>query len=185
MILTDNDIRARISSGHISITPFNSEQLGSNSYDLCLSAHLLEYTDEILDVAKMNNYRRYTIPIEGIVLQPGKLYLGSTVEHTRSFDVVPLLEGKSSLGRLGLTIHVTAGFGDAGFEGHWTLEMTVAHPLRIYAGMPIGQIYYILPLGSFSKPYNTKSDAKYRNQGYMPEPSQMWRHFAKSLSSTL
>jgi len=83
-----------------------------------------------------------TIPDEGLLLEPGKLYLGRTNEFTRTENLVPMLEGRSSIGRLGLYVHVTAGFGDVGFAGFWTLEMHCVHPIRVYANVEICQIFY-------------------------------------------
>ena len=81
-------------------------------------------------------------PPEGLVLSPNQLYLGRTVERTETHNLVPMIEGRSSIGRLGLFVHVTAGFGDVGFCGYWTLEMFAVQPIRIYAGVPICQIFY-------------------------------------------
>lgn len=184
MILTDRDILQRMRAGFIQITPFKQERLGSNSYDLTLGETLLVYTDEVLDAAKNNAYKTFTIPEDGFILYPGELYLGATAEHTISRHVVPLIEGKSSVGRLGISIHITAGFGDIAFEGHWTLEITVTKPIRIYAHMPIAQIYYILPLGEVNVSYNNKKDAKYNKQGPVPVPSLMWKNFPVSVPAT-
>jgi dCTP deaminase len=93
-------------------------------------------------MAKPNRVRRIEIPPEGIVLSPNQLYLGRTVERTVTHNLVPQIEGRSSIGRLGLFVHVTAGFGDVGFAGFWTLEMFAVQPVRIYAGVPICQIFY-------------------------------------------
>lgn len=184
MILTDQDILQRMRAGHIQITPFNPDRLGSNSYDLSLGEKLIVYTDTILDVAKSNQYEIFSIPREGIILQPGELYLGSTVEYTRSYGLVPQLEGKSSLARLGMSVHLTAGFGDIGFEGHWTLEVTVVKPVRIYAHMPVAQIYYMLPLSNVNRSYANKIDAKYSKQGADPVPSLMWKNFPLKVPAT-
>src|SRR5438045_9073483 len=89
-----------------------------------------------------HRFRRYIIPEDGLVLNPNQLYLGLTVERTETRNYVPMLEGRSSVGRLGLFVHVTAGFGDVGFSGFWTLEMHCIHPIRIYPGVSICQIFY-------------------------------------------
>jgi len=177
MILSDVDIRKEVKAGRIEITGFNEKSLGSNSYDLSLSEHLLIYDEETLDCRRENAIKRFTIPPGGLVLQPGELYLGSTVEKTTSRYHVPSIEGKSSIGRLGLSVHVTAGFGDLGFSGHWTLEMTVVKPLRIYARMPVAQVMFVLPLTDTQKSYARKGDAKYQNQAGVPMPSAMWKNF--------
>ena len=83
-----------------------------------------------------------SIPADGMVLKPDQLYLGRTTERTETHNLVPMIEGRSSIGRLGLFVHVTAGFGDVGFCGYWTLEMFAVQPVRIYPGVPICQIFY-------------------------------------------
>ena len=93
-------------------------------------------------MAKPARYTRHRIPEGGVMLTPHRLYLARTVERTETRNLVPMLEGRSSVGRLGLFIHVTAGFGDVGFCGFWTLEMFCVQPVRIYAGVEIGQIFY-------------------------------------------
>jgi len=109
------------------------------------------YEEVVLDMRRANRVRRLTIPPEGLVLQPDQLYLGRTVERTETHNLVPMIEGRSSVGRLGLFVHVTAGFGDVGFCGYWTLEMFAVQPVRIYAGVAICQIFYHDIRGSFSE----------------------------------
>src|ERR1700722_18588415 len=141
MILSGNEIRARLNRD-IVIDPFDETQLNPNSYNLRLHNELLAYEEIVLDMRRPNRYRRHTIPPEGLVLDPNRLYLGRTLERTETHNLVPMLEGRSSIGRLGLFVHVTAGFGDVGFCGYWTLEMFAVQPVRIYAGVPICQIFY-------------------------------------------
>ena len=181
MLLTDDDILKHMKSGHIEIIPFNRDQLGSNSYDLCLSENLAVYDVVKLDCKEDHPITRFQIPEEGFELQPGELYLGSTVEYTATKQLAPFIEGKSSIGRLGITAHITAGVGDVGFRGHWTLEITVVKPVRVYAGMPIAQIQYFVLLGKCLVPYGLKKNAKYINQPGMPMPSQMFKNFQKEL----
>ena len=177
MILTDTEILKNIDSGNISIIPYNRDRLGTNSYDLSMSNILGVYTGMTLDVKEDNNFQIFPIPEEGFLLQPGELYIGSTVEYTDSGNLCPQIEGKSSLARLGMSIHITAGFGDIGFKGHWTLEITVVKPLRIYSGMLVAQIFFFKPFGEVSIPYNKKSNAKYCNENTIPMPSAMWKNF--------
>jgi dCTP deaminase len=141
MILSGNEIRARLNRD-IVIDPFDEQQLNPNSYNLRLHNELLAYEEIVLDMRRPNRYRRHTIPPEGLVLDPNRLYLGRTVERTETHNLVPMLEGRSSIGRLGLFVHVTAGFGDVGFCGYWTLEMFAVHPVRIYPNVQIAQIFY-------------------------------------------
>jgi dCTP deaminase len=141
MILSGNEIRKSLGK-NIIIDPFHEENLNPNSYNLTLHDELMTYEEVVLDMAKPNRVRRITIPPEGLVLGPNQLYLGRTAERTETHELVPMIEGRSSVGRLGLFVHVTAGFGDAGFCGYWTLEMFAVQPVRIYAGVPICQIFY-------------------------------------------
>ena len=179
MILTDIDIMKEVKAGRIDISNFDAQKLGSNSYDLTLSPHMLVYTEEVLDAKLDNNYERFEIPSYGMVLHPGQLYLGSTAESTGTPHHAPFLEGKSSIGRLGISVHVTAGFGDIGFRGHWTLEITVQKPVKVYPGMPIAQVWFMLPLSNVGTSYARKKDAKYKNQTALPMPSAMWKNFVK------
>ncbi|MEQ8821264.1 MAG: dCTP deaminase [Sumerlaeia bacterium] len=141
MILTGAEIR-RLLGTQIFIEPFEERFVNPNSYNLRLADELVVYDDEVLDMKKAPTTRKITIPDEGFEMQPGRLYLAKTMEWTRTEGLVPMLEGRSSIGRLGLFIHVTAGFGDVGFAGNWTLEMHCIHPIRVYAGTSICQIYY-------------------------------------------
>jgi dCTP deaminase len=178
MMLTDSDILKHRKEGFIEITPWNESRLGSNSYDLTLSKHLKVYRDDILDCKRNNPSLTLTIPDVGYTLKPGELYLGSTNEYTKTHEsIVPQLEGKSSIARLGICIHLTAGFGDCGFRGHWTLEITCVKPITIYADMPIAQIYYFMTLGKCIKPYHRKTNAKYNDQGIIPVSSAMHKNF--------
>ena len=131
MMLSGKEIEKKLGKD-IVIEPFNKNQLNPNSYNLKLHNELLIYDEDILDMKKENKTKTIIIPEEGLVLEPGKLYLGRTVEYTETNNYVPMLEGRSSIGRLGLFIHVTAGFGDVGFKGYWTLEIFCVQPIRIY-----------------------------------------------------
>jgi dCTP deaminase len=111
------------------------------------------------------------------VLVPGQLYLGVTEEYTETRGFVPFLEGKSSVGRLGIDIHSTAGKGDVGFCNYWTLEMSVKLPVRVYAGMPIGQLIYFEVAGTVERDYAHKPDSKYRRVSPRPIPSRMFQNF--------
>lgn len=141
MILTGPEIRKRLGS-EIIIDPFDENQLNPNSYNLRLHDELLVYQNPVLDMKKPNPTRAVKIPESGLELEASRLYLGRTVERTETLGVVPMLEGRSSVGRLGLFVHVTAGFGDVGFKGYWTLEIFAVQPIRIYPGVQICQIFY-------------------------------------------
>jgi dCTP deaminase len=141
MILSGHEIRRELGQ-NIVIDPFDERYLNPNSYNLTLHHELMTYEEVVLDMRKANRVRRIDIPHEGLILSPNQLYLGRTVERTETHNLVPMIEGRSSIGRLGLFVHVTAGFGDVGFCGYWTLEMFAVQPVRIYPGVPICQIFY-------------------------------------------
>ena len=155
MILSGIEIEKRLGS-EIIIDPFNPAQLNPNSYNLTLHDELMTYEELVLDMRQANRVRRVPIPPEGIVLSPNQLYLGRTVERTETHGLVPMIGGRSSVGRLGLFVHVTAGFGDVGFCGYWTLEMFAVQPVRIYPGVAICQIFYHQIEGDFRSYTNGK-----------------------------
>ena len=141
MILSGHEIRRQL--GHnIRIDPFDDSKLNPNSYNLSLHDELLVYEEVVLDMRKSNRVERVKIPEDGLVLTPNQLYLGRTIERTETHNLVPMIEGRSSIGRLGLFVHVTAGFGDVGFCGYWTLEMFAVQPVKIYPGVQICQLFF-------------------------------------------
>ena len=176
MILTDLAILKAMEEGDILVEPYNRNCLGTNSYDVHLSKYLACYIDDVIDAKKHNQVEHFEIADDGIVLQPGKTYLGSTLEYTETRSFVPFLEGKSSVGRLGIDIHATAGKGDVGFCNHWTLEISVSQPVRIYAAMPIGQLIYFKVEGEVEVDYQSKSSAKYNQRTPKPMESMMWKN---------
>lgn len=176
MILSDTRILEEIEKKTIKIEPYNREYLGSNSYDVHLGKYLATYSDKVLDAKKHNEIIHFEIPEEGFILHPGELYLGVTEEYTETHSHVPFLEGKSSTGRLGIDIHATAGKGDVGFCGNWTLEISCKIPVRVYTGMPIGQLIYFPVDGEVAIKYNLKKDAKYSGQPNRPVESMMWKN---------
>jgi dCTP deaminase len=190
-VLVDETILAAMDRGAIVIRPFDRCCLGTNSYDVHLAPTLRVYKDgkvnvpifgggsEAIDLLGPLDVRvpRETvdvpIPEEGIVLEPGELYLASTTEYTESNEHVPMLNGRSSLGRYGLSIHVTAGTGDVGFRGHWTMELFVIKPLRVYAGIAVGQLLWLETSGAPLRLYGGKASAKYNDTGPLPQPSKL------------
>lgn len=176
MIWSDKKILEAIDRGEILIEPFDRSNLGTNSYDVHLGRHLAYYKDHILDVRKHNEIEHVEIGEEGFILHPNTLYLGVTLEYTETHSSVPFLEGKSSVGRLGIDIHATAGKGDVGFCNHWTLEISCTHPVRVYAGMPIGQLIYFGVEGDIENYYNKKKSAKYNKRSDRPMESMMWKN---------
>jgi dCTP deaminase len=177
MILTDKQILASMAGGSVVIEPFRPECLGTNSYDVHLGKTLAVYKDNVLDARRHNEIEYVEILEEGIILLPDKLYLGVTEEYTETHKHVPFLEGKSSVGRLGIDIHATAGKGDVGFCNTWTLEISVRQPVRIYAGMPIGQLIYFEISGEVTTPYSKKSNAKYTMRSSRPIESMMFKNW--------
>ena len=173
MILSGKEIQRHIGK-QIIIEPFDQSRVNPNSYNLTLHNELLVYENHELDMKKLNPTKRITIPEEGLVLEPNRLYLGRTNEFTKTEGFVPMLEGRSSTGRLGLFIHVTAGFGDVGFAGYWTLEIFCIQPIRIYPNAEICQIYYHSIEGDY-EPYKS---GKYQNNTDI-QPSLMYKDFEK------
>jgi len=176
MILSDTRILEEIAAETIKIVPYLRECLGSNSYDVHLGKCLATYDAVELDAKKHNTITYFDIPEEGFVLMPNCFYLGVTEEYTETHAHVPFLEGKSSTGRLGIDIHATAGKGDVGFCGNWTLEISCKQPVRVYAGMPIGQLIYFPVDGEIEVKYNQKKNAKYSGQPNRPIESMMWKN---------
>lgn len=173
MILSGKEIEKHLGKD-IKIDPYDPTRLNPNSYNLTLHDTLLIYESEVLDMRAKPEVKEIKIPEEGLALQPGRLYLGRTVEFTETHSFVPMLEGRSSIGRLGLFVHVTAGFGDVGFCGYWTLEISTIQPIRIYAGVEICQIFYHSIQGDYT-PY--KSGKYQNNQGV--QPSMLYKDFTK------
>lgn len=179
-ILTDSKILECIESKKIIIEPFNPKNLGSNSYDVTLGDKLIVYKNQHLDCKKENETETIEIPEDGILLEPGRLYLGVTREYTETPEHVIIFEGKSSLARLGLFTHITSGLGDLFFCGFFTLELAVVQPLRIYKNMKVGQLYYHTVDGFCINPYNKKEDGKYNNKTSLPLASKMFLNFKEN-----
>ena len=186
-ILVDRNIEAaqHNENGGLHIEPFNPANLQGNAYDVHLGSTLMvienqvdyiEDQDGIAVYPTSRNYKpaidckspiktiSYEIESYGHTLNPGVLYLGVTTERVTLKDFCAMLNGKSSLGRSGLSPHYTAGLIDAGFDGYITLEITVVHPIRVYVGMPIAQLVFHTLTDAPIKPYNLQKDAKYNGQ---------------------
>jgi len=179
MILTDTRILQEMEKGTIVISPFDRKYLGTNSYDVHLGRYLAVYKNDILDARVHNEVDHFEIPDNGLILLPHRLYLGVTQEYTETHAHVPFLEGKSSIGRLGIDIHATAGKGDVGFCNTWTLEISVKQAVRVYPGMPIGQLIYFEISGEIGTSYKLKANAKYNQRTDKPVESMMWKNFGK------
>ena len=179
MILTDAMILQEMEKGTIVISPFDRKHLGSNSYDVHLGRYLATYKNDILDAKIHNQVEHFEIQEEGLILLPHRLYLGVTEEYTETHAHVPFLEGKSSIGRLGIDIHAPAGKGDIGFCNTWTLEISVKQPVRVYRAMSIGQLIYFQIAGEIGTAYNAKKSAKYTTRTDRPVESMMWKNFEK------
>ena len=181
-MLTGSEIERQIKKGNIKIEPYDPNCINPNSYNLRLHPQLKVYkrgTERLdvinnsapnnktprecgylenfnmkpIDMNKYNEAVEITIPKEGLVLLPGVLYIGRTVERTGSSKFIPMLNGRSSGGRLGISVHVCAGFGDIGFDGTWTLEITVVEPVIVYPDAEIAQVCYFKPYGKIDRLY--------------------------------
>ncbi|RGD74899.1 dCTP deaminase [Anaerofustis stercorihominis] len=173
MILSGKEIEKHMGK-EIIIEPYDKNRINPNSYNLSLSNELLVYDNDLLDMKKENKASKIVIPKDGLILEPNKLYLGRTNEFTKTDKFVPMLEGRSSTGRLGLFIHVTAGFGDIGFAGYWTLEIFCVQPIKIYPNVEICQIYFHDIHGD----YDLYLSGKYQNNTGI-QPSLMFKDFEK------
>lgn len=187
MILSDRDIREQVDASRIIIEPYDPACIQPSSVDVKVS-HLFRvfrnHTAGVLDVKKdlTGLTELVEVPDDGVfMLHPGEFVLGSTLERIGvPHDLVARVEGKSSLGRLGLLIHSTAGFIDAGFDGHVTLELAnVANlPITIYPGMKIGQVSFMRMTSPAEKPYGSGAKgSKYQGQRG-PTPSRYFENFA-------
>lgn len=159
-MLTGKAILDEIKAGRIMMSPFDETKINPNSYNLTLNNTLLMYKDDVLDYKKENPTSKVIIPDSGLILYPGKLYLGSTNEETYTNHYIPVLNGRSSIGRLGITIHITAGFGDIGWKGKWTLEISVVKKVKVYPNMEICQQSWFVPAGDTDIQYA----GRYQNQ---------------------
>lgn len=170
MILNGDEILEYHANGKIAITPWDEKRVGTNSYDVVLSPKLKRYTHYghgvALDPRQSNPVEEFDIPSNGFLLRASQFVLGATNEYCENLtnDLVPMIEGRSSIARLGLTIHSSAGYGDVGFCGNWTLEITAAEDIIIYQYMPIGQLYWVR-----TTPTERKYKGKYQGQMQVTE----------------
>ena len=188
VVLSDRTIRAEIEAGRIEIDPFDPSRIQPSSVDLTVDRKFRVFHNArhpYIDVRKPMEDLTELVEIEGegpFILHPGEFVLGQTLEKVSlPDDLVARLEGKSSLGRLGLLIHSTAGFVDSGFSGNLTLELSnVANlPITIYYGMPIGQISFMRMDQPVEHPYGAGENAsKYQGQGE-PTPSRYYLNFER------
>lgn len=171
MILVDKQILKKVSSGTLGIDPFHADRIQPNSYDVSLSPNFVIFRDDCTTELDVKDEKTYTCGVVmkcrgSITLKPGEFVLGETLERVRLPDnIVASIEGKSSLARLGLQIHQTGGWIDAGFAGTITLELynVNSRPIKLYAGMPIGQLVFF-KTKHCAIPYNRKPNAKYYQQ---------------------
>jgi deoxycytidine triphosphate deaminase len=177
MILTGASIHDGWRRGDIVIDPFYESHLNPNSYNFRLGDRLRCYRDGTLDPKMPNAYYEMDIPSEGFVLRPHRLYLASTVEVLGSRRYAPTFSARSSVARLGLFINLSASLGDIGFIGQWTLQLFALHPLRIYAGMRIGQMMFWEPQGTI-----LLYDGKYQGS-CGPQSTLIYRDFADEVVS--
>jgi dCTP deaminase len=188
VILSDRSIREEIAAGRILIDPFDQSCVQPSSVDLKLGPYFRvfrNHTSRVIDVKENQEDLTELIQVpeeDAFILHPGEFVLGSTLETVGvPIDLVGQLNGKSSLGRLGLLIHSTAGWLDPGFTGHVTLELSnVANlPITLYPGMKIGQISFLRMTTEAEHPYGSKgTGSKYQNQRG-PTPSRYFENFTR------
>lgn len=177
MILTGSEIAHQVKQGRITIDPFDVRQLNPNSYNFRLGPTLKIYTDRVLDVKKPNPVEEMALTPDGIILQPDRIYLGSTVEVMGSEHFVPIIRARSGIARLGLFIHVTADLIDIGSINQWTLQLHAVQPIRIYPEMLLGQVTFWRPEGAI-EPYAGKYQG---SRG--PQESRIHLDFEESVST--
>jgi dCTP deaminase len=148
VILTRAAILGAVERGHIVIDPFDPDAVSPNAYDWRLGDRIRVCEAETLDAARHTPFTEYTLPEEGMVLRPGRLYLGATHERTRSERYAQLINGDRSLGALGVWVHVSAPLGHMGHAIRWTLEIRVARPVRVYPRMRFGKIVFLTTHGT-------------------------------------
>lgn len=157
MIITGNQIEEEVKQGKISISPFNTNQISTNSYDLRLSNKILKIKNEIIDPYKELDYEEIEIKSDGYVLKRGEFILGASLETIGSDFYVPILHGKSRVARLGIFVHITSDLIDIGYKGCLTFQIYSTQQIKIYPEMLFAQV-------SFWKPYGeiTLYDGKYQ-----------------------
>ncbi len=173
MILSGLKIKEEVKKGNITIEPYKDQLLNPNSYNYRLGKELLLIEDDIIDPKKKTKYKKIKLTKEGYILEPNKLYLGSTVETIGSSKYVTQLIGRSSIGRLGLFLQVTAPLGHVGCNHSWTLELKCVEPIRVYPNMKIGQVTFWCIEGSYAL-YNgeyTKYQQPHISEFYRKEKS--------------
>lgn len=175
MILTGNEILKNVQDKKITIAPFNESLLNPNSYNFTLGNKLMVYNNYVLDSRKDNDVREIIIPEDGITLASGTVYLGCTREIIGSDYFVPIIRGRSSIGRLGLFINITADLIDLGSISQLTLQLNAVQPVTIYPGMQIGQVTFWTPCGKIKK-----YDGRYRDSKG-PVPSKMYLDFSENV----
>lgn len=201
MILSDSELRAAIQDGRIEISPYIPEHVNPVSIDLTLGAlvgvyqrwvstenagpdgsGLRPHSEGILDAKEEARISTWEMGTDGWVIRPGIGYLMHTAERVHTKQYVPILDGKSSIGRLFIQVHATAGFGDPNFDGQFTLEVTSTHPVRVYPGMRICQIRFQTIEGTVENPYN----GNYVGESAVgPVGSQCWKQFLQKSPDTL
>ena len=179
MILTGHEIQRQVEAGRIQISPFTPEQLNPNSYNYRIGRELIELTDQPLDPRKRCEQRIHQLPEEGFLIHPRRLYLAHTAEQIGSQHYVTTLIGRSTMGRLGLWLQISADLGHLGPAHRWTLELKVVQPLWLYPGMLVGQVSFWRPRGSRSLLYT----GKYA-QHLSAEPSHIHVEFQGPVSSS-
>jgi dCTP deaminase len=189
VLLSDRDIRAAVASGRITLEPYDSAMVQPSSVDVCLDRYFRvfenrRYThiDPAIEQADLTT-EVSCADDEAFVLHPGEFVLGSTYERIcLGDDIAARLEGKSSLGRLGLVTHSTAGFVDPGFDGHITLELSnvATLPMRLWPGMKIGQLCFFNLSSPAESPYGSARNLN-RYQGQRgPTPSRSYQNFHRT-----
>ena len=172
MIYTKNKIEKAINDGYIVIDPFEPKNLGTNSYDLTVSLYYKVYENKTLVLGEPNSSKIFIMPPQGIVLDPGVIYLLSTVENVTTKNCVGTLHGRSSAARLGIDVVTSGGIGDIGFSGNWTMACSVTQPVRILPFSKIAHIMFHSVDGEIDLLYGERESSKYQNS----DGAQEYKH---------
>ena len=171
MILTGEEISNQVSMRRIKISPFNREQITTNSYDIRLDDTLIRYTSDVIDPKIQPEYEEIKIPETGLILEPQSFHLGASFEKIGSDFYVPILHAKSGTARKGLFVHVTSDLIDIGSYGKLTLQLYATLPVKVYPNMLIGQVTFWKPEGNI-KLYHGKYQGSEK-----PRISEIYKDF--------
>ena len=153
-MISGNEIKRRMEIKDIIVEPQDNIVINPNSINLSLNKTISVYIDEVLDLKKENKTKDIEIGKDGLWLYPNEIYLGKSNEYSETYNLIPMIDGRSSTGRASLRVHCSASMGSIGYKGYWHMGMRVAQPVKVYENMKICQIYFYTPVGKITNTYN-------------------------------